>query len=128
MNDNSSVFMNICSGENHQKWIFGMPEMNITENVDTKESLLLQHHQYVEDQSVKNENIIENELKRIYCNNLQMARQATSLISESSGLLAARANNLPMCHRLKPMGESFLVQKVQCNKYHHRSKANSLWI
>jgi hypothetical protein len=111
MNDNSSVFMNICSGENHQKWIFGMPEMNITESVDTKESLLLQHHQYVEDQSVTNENIIENELKRIYCNNLQMARQATSLISESSGLLAARANNLPMCHRLKPMGEAFLVQK-----------------
>jgi hypothetical protein len=80
MNDKSSVSMNICSGENNQNWIFGMPEMNIKENVDTKESLLLQHHQYVEDQSVTNENIIENELKRIYFNNLQMARQATSLI------------------------------------------------
>jgi hypothetical protein len=111
MNDKSNVSMNICSGENNQKWIFGMPEMNIIENVDTKESLLLQHHQYVVDQSVTNENIIENELKRIYCSNLQMARQATSLISESSGLLAAKANNLPICHRLKPMGESFLVQK-----------------
>jgi len=106
MNNNSSVSMNYCSGANNQKWIFGMPEINITENIDTKESL-------VEDQSVTNENIIENELKRIYCSNLQSAKHATALIAESSGLLAAEANNLPLCQRLKPMGESTCKSAVQ---------------
>jgi hypothetical protein len=67
----------------------------------------------VEDQSVTNENVIENELKRIYCNDLQTARYTTALIAESSGLLAARANKLAMCHRLKPLGDNFLVQKCE---------------
>jgi hypothetical protein len=95
MNDNSSVSMNFCTGTNKQKWIFGMPEINFTSNIEAKEPLLLGHHQFIEDQSVINENVIENELKRIYCNNLQSARYTTTLIAESSGLLAARANNLP---------------------------------
>ena len=111
MNDNSSVSMNFCTGANKQKWIFGMPEINFTSNIDAKEPLLLRHHQFIEDQSVINENVIENELKRIYCNNLQSARYTTTLIAESSGLLAARANNLPLCHRLKPLGDYFLIQK-----------------
>jgi hypothetical protein len=84
MNDNSSVSMNFCMGTNKQKRIFGLPEINITSNVDAKEPLLLRHHQFIEDQSVINENVIENELKKIYCNNLQAARYTTTLIAESS--------------------------------------------
>jgi hypothetical protein len=79
MNDNSSVSMNFCTGSNKQKWIFGIPETEITKNINAKEPLLLQHHQFAEDQSVTNENILENELKRIYCNDLQTARYTKSL-------------------------------------------------
>ena len=78
MNDNSSVSTNFCTGTNKQKWIFGMPEINFTSNIDAKEPLLLRHHQFIEDQSIIN----ENELKRIYCNNLQSARYTTTLIAE----------------------------------------------
>jgi hypothetical protein len=42
---------------------------------------------------VINENIIENELKRIYCNNLKTARYTTTLLAESSGILAAQATH-----------------------------------
>jgi hypothetical protein len=70
--------MNFCTGTNKQKWIFGMPEINFNSNIDAKEPLLLRHHQFIEDQSIIN----ENELKRIYCNNLQSARYTTTLIAE----------------------------------------------
>jgi hypothetical protein len=86
MNSNQSVTLNTCTGENNQKWIFGTPNNPATEDLEAKEPLLLQHHQFVEDQSVNNENIIENELKRIYCNNLKTARYTTALLAESSGI------------------------------------------
>lgn len=54
------------------------------------------HHKFVEDESVNNENGIENELKSIQCNNLHAARYTTALITESCGLLAAKAiSSLP---------------------------------
>ena len=71
MNGNQSVTLNTCTGENNQKWILGTPNNPTTEDLEAKEPLLLQHHQFIEDQSVNNENIIENELKRIYCNNFK---------------------------------------------------------
>ena len=113
MNGNQSVTLNTCTGENNQKWILGTPNNPTTEDLEAKEPLLLQHHQFIEDQSVNNENVIENELKRIYCNNLKTAQYTTALLAESSGILAAQANNLDMCNRLKPMGDSFIIQK--CN-------------
>ena len=93
MNSNESVALNTCTGENNQKWILGTPNNPTTEDLEAKEPLLLQHHQFIEDQSVNNENIIENELKRIYCNNLKTSRYTTALLAESSGILAAQANN-----------------------------------
>ena len=113
MNYNSFISMNFCTGKNRQKWIFGKAEINIKSNFDAKKPLLLRNFQFIKDQSVINENVIENELKRIYCNNLQSARYTTTLIAESSDLLAARANNLPLCHRLKPLGDYFLIQKCK---------------
>ena len=50
---------------------------------------------------------------RIYCDNIRTARYTTALLAESSGILAAKANNLPMFNRLKPIGDSSFIQK--CN-------------
>jgi hypothetical protein len=33
------------------------------------------------------------------------------MLAESNGLLAAMANNLPECHRIKPNGKHLIVQK-----------------
>ena len=96
MNSNQSVTLNTCTRENNKKWILGTPNNPTTEDLEAKEPLLLQHHQFVEDQSVNNENIIENELKRIYFDNLKTARYTTALLAKSSGILAAQANNLDM--------------------------------
>ena len=61
MNSNQSVTLTTCIGENNQKWILGTPNNPATEDLEAKEPLLLQ--QFVEDQSVNDENIIEDELK-----------------------------------------------------------------
>ena len=66
--------------------------------------------------------MLENELKRIYCNILQAARYTTTLIAESSGYLAARANNLPLCHRLKPNSDYFLIQKCKSTEIRVEAK------
>ena len=61
MQSNQSVTLTTCIGENNQKWILGTPNNPATEDLEAKEPLLLQ--QFVEDQSVNDENIIEDELK-----------------------------------------------------------------
>jgi hypothetical protein len=85
--------------------------MDITE--DNLGPLLAQHHQFIEDLTLERENAILKEIKEIYCDNLQLRRYTTQLLAESNGLIAARANNLPMCHRLKPNGVHLIVQKCK---------------
>ncbi len=75
--------------------------------------LLLQHHQYMEHQAIVSENVLEKEIKKIYCGNLQVRRHTLMLLAEQNGLLAARANNLLMCQRLKMYGDYFLVQQCK---------------
>jgi hypothetical protein len=64
MNGNTSAYISECTGKNNQKWIFGIPEMNVTQTIDVKEPLPLHHHPFIEDQTVNNENSIKNELKK----------------------------------------------------------------
>ena len=111
MNGNASVSRNFCTGANSQKWMLGTPPDSRPPPPENKPPLLSQHHQFIEDQAIKNENIIENELKAIYCSNLQVRRFTTTLLAETNGLTAALANNLPLCHRLKPSGPNMIVQK-----------------
>ena len=111
MNGNLSTSMFNCTGNVNQKWVLGTPP-HLTEIAeDDKLPLLPQHHQFVEDQATQRENIIENEVKEVYCNNLQVRRYTTSLLAETNGLAAAMANNLPLCNRLKPSGKNFIIQK-----------------
>ena len=73
--------------------------------MDDGQPLLLQHHQYMEHQATVNENVLEKEIKKIYCGNLQVRRYTLMLLAEQNGLLAARANKLPACQRLKIYGD-----------------------
>jgi hypothetical protein len=103
-----------CSLEKpNQQWVLEIEEhiMDITE--DNLGPLLAQHHQFIEDLTLERENAIQKEIKEIYCDNLQLRRYTTQLLAESNGLIAARANNLPMCHRLKPNGVHLIVQKCK---------------
>ncbi len=111
INDNTSVSMDVCSGESNKKWMLGTPPDLLTPSNGDSPPLLSQHHQFVEDQALKHENIIEKELKAIYCDNLLMRRYTTTLLAETNGLTAAMVNNFPLCHRLKPSGSNMIVQK-----------------
>ena len=72
---------------------------------------MAQHHHFIEDKAVARDNKLEEEIKAVYCGNLQLRRFTTLMLAESNGLLAAIANNLPVCHRLKPNGKHLIVQK-----------------
>jgi hypothetical protein len=102
-----------CNQEKNQKWIFGRPNIPIKRKMNDGQPLLLQHHQYMEHQAIVSENVLEKEIKKIYCGNLQVRRYTLMLLAEQNGLLAARANNLPMCQRLKMYGDYFLIQQCK---------------
>ena len=81
-------------------------------SVSESKPLLLQHHQFMEHQAIVNENIPAKEIRKIlYCGNLQVRKFTTMLLAESIGLLAAGANNLPQCQRLKVLVDYFIIQK-----------------
>jgi hypothetical protein len=95
----------------NQKWIFCPPKIPIKWKAEDSQPLLLQHHQYMERQATTHENVLEKEIKKIYCGNLQVRKYTLMLLAEQNGLLAARANKLPMCQRLKTDGKYFMVQQ-----------------
>jgi hypothetical protein len=94
----------------YRKWVFARTNIPV-KSVSESKPLLLQHHQFMEHQAIVNENILAKEIRKIYCGNLQVRKFTTMLLAESNGLIAARANNLPQCQRLKVLGEYFIIQK-----------------
>ena len=111
MTDDHKTSIEVCRQWDSQRWVFGIPGIPISKKRDDNQPLFFQHHQYTEHQAIVNENILEGEIKRIYCANLQIRKFTTQLLAESNGILAARANKLPMCQRLKVLGDYFLVQQ-----------------
>ena len=108
---NIQIFPKPCDDSAEQKWLLDAPFHQSTNTEEEDQPLLAQHHQFVEDKDVDRSNILEREIKQVYCGNLQVRRYATLLLAESNGLLAAMANNLPLCHRLKPNGKHLIVQR-----------------
>ena len=113
--NNSRVAADKCmENVDAQQWLLEAPLHETNNTEEENQPLLAQHHQFVEDKSVERANILEREIKQIYCGNLQVRRFTTLMLAESNGLLAAMANNLPLCHRLtkrKPNGKHLIVQK-----------------
>ena len=108
---NKTVLAANCEEKAAQQWLLDAPKNQESNTFEENQPLLAQHHQFVEDKLVGHENAIQDEIKRIHCGNLQVRKYTTHLLAESSGLLAAMANNLPLCHRLKPNGNNLIVQK-----------------
>ena len=65
----------------------------------------------MEHQAVVHDNILAENIRKMYCGNLQMRKYLTMLLAESNGLAAARANTLPQCQRLKVLGDYFMIQQ-----------------
>ena len=106
-----TIYPEKCNDSAEQKWFLDAPHHKSTNTEEEDQPLLAQHHQFVDDEAVERDNVLEREIKQVYCGNLQVRRYATLLLAESNGLLAAMANNLPMCHRLKPNGKHLIVQR-----------------
>jgi hypothetical protein len=62
---------------------------------------------------VDRDNQLENEIKAVYCGNLQLRRFTPLMLAESNKLIAAMENNLPVCHRIKLNDKHLIVQKCK---------------
>ncbi len=103
--------VNCSHTKTNQQWTFEPDRMPKTK--EENGPLLAQHHQYIEDKTLERENALLQEIKEIYCGNLQLRKYTTQLLAENNGLLAALANNLPLCSRLKPNGVHLIVQQCK---------------
>ncbi len=110
---NQTLFPSDCADFPDQKWLLDAPVHKTTNTDEENQPLLAQHHQFIEDEAVERSNVLEREIKQVYCGNLQVRRYATLLLAETNGLMAAMANNLPLCHRLKPNGKHLIVQRCE---------------
>ena len=101
--DTARIFFKDCDDSDTEKWIFGPPGTYVPQKGGGSAPLLIQHHQFMEHQAVVHDNILAENIRKIYCGNLQMRKHLTMPLAESNGLAAARANNLPQCQRLKAL-------------------------
>ena len=120
--NNMTVSSTKCDDSYEQKWLLDAPQHQTENTEEENQPLLAQHHQFVEDSAVDRSNILEQEIKKVYCGNLQVRRYTTLMLAESNGLWAAMANNLPLCHRLKPNGKHLIVQKCTAQNISVKAK------
>ncbi|EFX65165.1 hypothetical protein DAPPUDRAFT_117510 [Daphnia pulex] len=105
--------VNCSHTKTNQQWTFEPERSKIIRPTEDNGPLLAQHHQYIEDKTLERENALLKEIKEVYWGNLQLRRYTTQLLAENNGLLAAMANNLPLCSRLKPNGMNLIMQQCK---------------
>jgi len=99
---------------NNHKWEVlknPSPTIKIQNEERDNDTLLMQHHQFIEDNNLDKVNALIKEIKQIYCGNLLVRRHTTVLLAAQSGILAANSLNLPKCSRVKSYGMNLLVQQ-----------------
>lgn len=99
---------------NEQTWKLidaSPPQFKDMREASDNATLLMQHHQFIEDSSLDRANAILAEIKKIYCGNLAVRKYTTFLLASQSGILAAQSLKLPVCSKVKPFGLNFLVQQ-----------------
>lgn len=87
------------------------PPPDVSGLADSVSALLLtENKQYIEGQAHKHENQLSNEIRQLYCKITMLQRNQAVMLSQSSGLLAARALNLDKCSRIVGNGQSLVLQ------------------
>ena len=72
------------------------------------------HEQYKVGLQVDHENKLARESRQLYCEITTLKKNQAVLLSQTNGILAAVALDLPICSRLKGLGETVMLQ--QCVK------------
>ena len=82
---------------------------NITE--EDLRILKQEHRQYVDHRLNENLNTLAEEVKEVYCQDLEIKKFQTLLLAQANGLLAARALGLGLCERIESSGMTLILQK-----------------
>ena len=102
--NDTSLILSSCT--NADKWF-------LTQNstIDGSLSLLIEHHQYMEFETLTRENILAMEIQHSYCETIRTKRLDLLQLSEHDGLRAAKASHLPTCHTITAISDKFIVHK-----------------
>ena len=77
------------------------------------EKLRQEHRQFVDHKFNENLNVLAEEVKEVYCQDLEIKRFQALLLAQTNGLIAARALGLGICERIESSGMTLILQK--CN-------------
>jgi hypothetical protein len=72
--DTARIFFKDCDDSDTEKWIFGTPSTYVPQKGGGSAPLLIQHHQFMEHQAVVHDNILAENIRKMYCGNLQMRK------------------------------------------------------
>jgi len=78
-----------------------------------RDALYVKHHVYVEERAIERENLLAKEISDVYCKLRKMQKHQTQMLSHVSGIVAARALNLPLCSRIQAHGEVLVLQQCE---------------
>jgi hypothetical protein len=71
------------------------------------------HEQYKQNIEIQHENELAREIRQIYCQVSVLRRLQAMTLSQTNGILAAAALELPTCSRLQGLGQSLLLQECE---------------
>jgi len=102
--NSKDVIFSDCN--NVDDWIFeDMDNQNI--------ALMVEHHQFMEAEALKRENLLAVEIQQSYCETLRIKKYTLLHLAAHDGHLAAKTCMLPLCTFLSPVGEFLLVRKCR---------------
>ena len=92
------------------------------------ELVLVENRQYFEGKLARQENILANELRDIYCQMMHLRKYQVLSLAQMSGLLAARALDLPIFSRIHAVGGTIVLQECTKLEANVKSKVTSCGI
>jgi len=78
-----------------------------------RDQLYVKHHVYVEQRALERENHLAKEINDVYCKLRKLQKHQTQMLSHVSGIVAARALNLPLCSRIQAHGEVLVLHQCE---------------
>ena len=92
------------------------PSVDATKDQTDDEALFLtaEHKKYIDSKFNDNLNVLAEEIKDIYCQDVSIRQNQAFLLAQSNGLLAARALGLGICEHVESSGMTLILQ--QCAK------------
>ena len=104
----------------HGKWKFQEVELEVEpDSVEITDSAIIEeasHHQYTSGTFYEIANVINDELRNVYCESLKTKQFLAMMTAQYSPMLAGITLGLPVCQRVQANGQSLIIQQCKDSK------------